>query len=417
MDKRIRNTIKALTQLRFSELASYGVYQFQKTLGLFRFSTPMKSRNKDLGSDRFIPADFLLLPPEVTNHLTEEHKQSVIQKAGRIISGQIQVFGTQERDLNLSPGNASTHWSEIRRADHPDKDFDIKDIWEPARFMWAVTLTQAFSLTGENVYAEFFFNKVKEFNQNNPYNKGPNWESAQEVGLRLIALVICASAFASQYRSTSPDMLGLLRLIADHADRIPPTLSYAIAQNNNHLLSESVALYTAGVFLPAHPRAARWKKLGMKWFQKGLSRQITDDGQYVQYSNNYHRMMLMLALWMNRMHNLTGEHLTQESIKKLKIATTWLFNELDLESGRVPNYGHNDGSFILPFSTCPFEDYRPAIQASAIAFHGREFLPPGPWDDLAQWLGLGKPTSKIVNPMILKMYHNCALETSDPGVS
>ena len=59
-----------------------------------------------------------------------------------------------------------------------------------------------------------------------------------------------------------------------YAERIPPTLGYARAQNNNHLLSEAAALYTAAAVLPEHPGAARWRRLGWRWLQAGLDEQI-----------------------------------------------------------------------------------------------------------------------------------------------
>ena len=60
--------------------------------------------------------------------------------------------------------------------------------------------------------------------------------------------------------------MDLYRSIADHADRIPPTLSYSRAQNNNHLVSEAVGLYTAGALLQQHPRSHKWKRIGLKYF-------------------------------------------------------------------------------------------------------------------------------------------------------
>ena len=85
--------------------------------------------------------------------------------------------------------------------------------------------------------------------------------SAQEVALRLIALVFCYQIFASS-PETTPGRVNLLKqaLIA-HARRIPPTMGYARAQDNNHLLTEAVGLYTAAAVLPGYPGAARRRKL------------------------------------------------------------------------------------------------------------------------------------------------------------
>lgn len=58
------------------------------------------------------------------------------------------------------------------------------------------------------------------------------------------------------------------------------------------------------------------------------------------------------------------------------------------KSGEVPNFGHNDGSFLLPLSACAYRDYRPTLQAGERTFAGRSSLPPGRWDELSHWLGL-----------------------------
>ena len=71
-----------------------------------------------------------------------------------------------------------------------------------------------------------------------------------------------------------------------HAKRIPPTLVYARAQNNNHLISEAVGLYYAGSLFKTLPLARQWKTLGWKWFNRAIQEQVTENGEYVQHSLN-----------------------------------------------------------------------------------------------------------------------------------
>ena len=166
----------------------------------------------------------------------------------------------------------------------------------------------------------------------------------------MIALIISAHLLKSSTHSTEERIKSLCIYVANLASRIPPTLCYAKAQNNNHMLSEAVGLYTAAAFLPDHPKAARWRKKGLRWFERAVETQIADDGIYIQYSTNYHRLMLMLSLWMQLL--LEKEHLLfkDEIMNKLASAAGWLAVRLDKTSGQVPNLGHNDGSNILPFS-------------------------------------------------------------------
>ncbi len=81
-------------------------------------------------------------------------------------------------------------------------------------------------------------------------------------GIRLIGLTYAAQVFASAEITVPKQITALGKVIAVHARRILPTLVYARAQNNNHLLSEAAGLITAGLVLPHHPQANRWLWLG-----------------------------------------------------------------------------------------------------------------------------------------------------------
>ncbi len=58
----------------------------------------------------------------------------------------------------------------------------------------------------------------------------------------------------------------------------------------------------------------------------------------------------------------------------------------DEESGRLPNYGDNDGALILPLSNCDYQDFRPVIQATQYLATGTHCYPSGPWNEELLWL-------------------------------
>ncbi|MCX8025356.1 MAG: heparinase II/III-family protein, partial [Thermanaerothrix sp.] len=123
--------------------------------------------------------------------------------------------------------------------------------------------------------------------------------------------------------------------------------------------------------------------------------QITSSGCYVQNSHNYHRLMLPLALLFARAAVIEGRRLPPLTQERLSAAVGWLWERMDLWSGEVPNYGHNDGSNILPFGSCSIMDYRPTLQAAGQCFRRGRLLPSGPWDELGLWLGLEKDASPM----------------------
>lgn len=283
---------------------------------------------------------------------------------------------------------------------------DIKFLWEPARFGWVFALARAYLVTGDERYPSVFWEQLARFLTANPAYLGWNWASAQEAALRLLALSFAWQVFAGSPHSHAERARLLGRALAFHAARIPPTLVYARAQNNNHLLSEAAGLYTAGVTLPEHPSARRWQEIGWRWFQRGLRDQIAEDGTYIQHSVNYHRLMLQLALWMALLARTQGRTLPHEITARLAAATRWLEQLVDRRNGRAPNLGPNDGAYILPLTVCPFEDHRPVLQSAAQAFLGRRYSEAGVWDEMALWL--------LSDDESLSVHHDPMLEGLSP---
>ena len=310
------------------------------------------------------------------------------------MSGKVRLFGGNPQTLTLAPPGPLHHWTDYAKGDPTFITWeDIKFLWEPARFGWAFTLGRAYILTGTEAYPAAFWRYFDAFMEANPVNMGPNWISAQETAFRIMAFTFAAQVFATSPHTTAERQSRIAQAVAEHATRIPTTLVYARAQNNNHLLSEALGLITASLALPEHPDAGRWGRLGWKWFNRGLESQIVDDGTYSQHSTNYHRLMLCLALWGTRLQQAASDlkyaHLNQKSLKKLDAAAKWLLALCDPDTGQVPNLGPNDGAYILPWTTLPYNDYRPILQAAALAFLGATVYEPGPWDEMSLWLGTG----------------------------
>lgn len=389
---RLITALKAVRQLGLTQVALFGLYKLGLKIGYYKEGGKMK--NVSLSSFNVL---FDLPAPEaffVT--LGEDGLRSLRAEADEIVTGKVRLFGAEPVDLRLTFTQPLHHWADYESgkvsltllfADHFSPFTDIKFLWEPARFGWAFTLGRAYHLTGEEKYAEAFWRYTEQFIDANPPNRGPHWMNGQEVAIRLMALVWAGQVFAPSAHSTPARAEKLAAAVAAHARRIPPTLVYARAQNNNHLLTEAAGLYTAGLALPEHPQAKQWRALGWKWLGWCFENQIDAYGEYVQHSANYHRLMLHTALWVDALARKHGDFLPDRAKENLYAATHWLYGLLDPFSGRVPNLGSNDGANIFPLTVAPFEDFRPVMQAAARAFM-RYTLPSGAWDETALWFGL-----------------------------
>lgn len=385
MVKKIKIATKAVTQLGWRYTGHYAWYRIQLRTGLLRWRTPLVNALEEKKPPSAMSLPVVPLPQrELLKNILGDTGEEAIFQADEIVAGKVRLFGGNATALKLVPTGELDHWTRHTAFQHAG--VDIKFIWEPGRFSWAILLGRAYHLTGNEKYARTFWKFTEKFFLANPPNRGPHWASAQEVGLRLISLVFAAGLFKNSPESSPERMRTLAVNLAAHAKRIPPTIGYARAQNNNHLLSEAAALYTAAAALPKHPQAGRWRRLGWRWLHAGLDAQITENGEYAQHSTNYHRLMLQVVLWAKLVADAQGDIFPEASRAKLAAATRWLQGLFDHDSGQVPNLGSNDGAYILPLSIYGFEDFRPVLQAAGRAFIGQDLLPNGKWDEMCVWL-------------------------------
>ncbi len=371
----------ALRELGLRKLWHYGRYQIGLRSGYYRRVTP--NRKGDYPGEPGLP------PLTHIPHVNQVTIDLALATADEVCQGVVRLFGGEPVRLDLHVGASSAHWTLLER--RPPEE-DIKVIWEPARFGWAVTLARAYAFSREAVYAEAFWEKTVEFLTAHPANTGRQWQSAQEVAIRLMALVFCDRVLADAPSSTPENRRMLWTAIAEHAARIPPTLAYARAQNNNHLLAEAAGLYTVGIYLPTHPQAGKWRQLGWRWLNWGFQHQIAETGTYMQHSVNYHRLMLQLALFTDHLRREAGDaDWPDQTLARLAAGTRWLWALTDPDTGAVPNLGANDGAYLFPLTAQPHADYRPVVDAAGRAFLGVQVYQQDELHEMGDWFNLEMP--------------------------
>ncbi|MGW8249621.1 MAG: alginate lyase family protein [Anaerolineales bacterium] len=386
--QRIVTALKALRELGLQQLGLYALYRLQLHSYILTWRTKAALRTTEGQAGGFSITHPLTLPQaqQLRDLLGSEGLAVLIEQAEEMLSGKVRLFAGEPESLDLSSASSHLFWTDLELGRDNQPGGDIKPVWEIGRFGWAITLARAYLVSGDERCPQVFWDNLQAFLEANPPYFGHHWTSAQEVALRLIALSLSAQVFHASLHSTDERKAVLGRAIATHAARIPPTLSYARAQGNNHLLVEAAGLYTAGVVLLDHPKAGSWREMGWRWANKALLDQISPDGSYVQQSTNYHRLMLQAVLWLDTLAAAQGDSFEPAVRRRLAAATGWLLSLLDQSSGQVPNLGPNDGAYILPLSSCPFQDFRPVLQAAGQAFLGSRLFEPGLWDEMAVWL-------------------------------
>lgn len=379
---------KTLRQLGLRQVGLYALYKTGLVTGHYKRVTSRQLSVVSGGVRAVLP---LPKREKLQAVLGSDGVTALLAEADEIVGGEARLFGADPVPLQLTLPGPLAHWTayetgKIQLTINHLPIPDIKFIWEPARFGWAFTLGRAYHLTGDEKYAQTFWRNFETFTDANPPCLGPHWMNGQEVALRLMAFIWAAQVFDLAPASTPERKARLAASVAAHAARIPPTLVYARAQHNNHLLSEAAGLLTAGLALPGHPDASRWRALGWRWLNRGIQSQIDSYGEYSQHSANYHRLMLQLILWTNTLIKEFDLRWPRPTLEAVRRSVHWLLSLMDSESGRTPNLGANDGAYIFPLTISPFADFRPVAHAAARAFldYG---LPRGPWDEMALWFG------------------------------
>ena len=315
--------LRALIQLGPEPLALHAVYQLGLRTGHYRRVESGETRR----SQRFSTLKPLLALPtreQLASILGEDGQAALLKQGDEIAAGRVRLFGSEPVPLRLTFDEPLRHWTEYETGKAPISYSgypipDVKFIWEPARFGWALTLGRAYRLSGDEKYAESFWKCFEEFSARNPAYLGPHWMNGQEVAIRLMSLMWAAQLFETAAASSEKRRDGLIRSIGEHARRIPPTLMYARSQNNNHLVTESAALFAAGAAIGQ----VEWRSLGWRWLNHALQTQISSYGEYIQHSTNYHRLMLQAVLWVDAILRGRHEHWPPATLEALMRASHW----------------------------------------------------------------------------------------------
>ncbi len=301
-------------------------------------------------------------------------------------------FGWRSQPLPEEPPNWFTN--PFSDAPQPDAtrdwwridDFgfgDIKGLWELSRFDW-VTAWATKAVYNDPVALARLNCWLADWSKSNTPYKGPNWKCGQEASIRVMHLVTAAWILG---QDRTPEK-GLVDLLSSHLQRIAPTMSYAIGQQNNHGTSEAAALFIGGGLLRGHdPRAGAWERKGRKWLEERAVTLVEPDGSFSQYSVTYHRVMLdtyALAEAWRRHRGLPPFSLRLR--KRLGAATDWLWLLTDPATGDAPNIGANDGARLLQLTGSNYRDFRPSVQLAATLFCGANAYGEGPWSATVRWL-------------------------------
>ena len=243
---------------------------------------------------------------------------------------------------------------QLQRADGSD----IRIVWELNRLGHLLHLTDATD----------FVNQLRDWSEQNPYGRGPNWTCAMEVALRAINVL---AAFESNRQSPQLDAESLrfvLHLLQQHGRYIENNLEFSYIATSNHYLSDVAGLLWLGVMLPELRDAAEWHEFGLNELLREMHKQVLADGADYEAATGYHRFVTELFLYsfiLCREHKIP---IDQKHWRKLHQMLRYIRGYLRPD-GFAPLIGDTDGGQVLPIQRYRADDHAYLLSIGAEVFN------------------------------------------------
>lgn len=347
-------------------------HEFEKRTGQLKRRHPTNPPLKQLVSLEAWKKDTPKFFFQSRNDLSFSKKWSdeLVDRLERIISGKTQFFFDEWLDLGKNydwvthPITAfrfdiNSHWSQIE--DFSIHQGDIKYIWEKSRFTFLLDIIRHdYHVEKDN--SQFVFAQIEDWIDKNPINQGPNWKCSQEISIRTFNWTFALYFYKDSSALTLELWNKIIHVIYWSLHHVYHHIDFSrIAVRNNHAITETLFLALSELLFPFIAETKIWAKDGRKWFEEEISYQIYEDGTYLQFSMNYHRVVIQLLSLGISLAEIHGNPFSKSVYVRAYKSVNFLYQCQNEKDGWLPNYGANDGALFFPFSTQDFRDYRPQL--------------------------------------------------------
>jgi len=298
-------------------------------------------------------------------------------------------------DVNLGPDidwhadcktgftwNKRTYFSDIKI---PYGKADIKIPWELSRFSHAVTLGQAYRLTGDEKYAREFASQVSDWIDSNKPEFGVNWSCTMDVAIRACNWIAAYALFHDSPTFDNAFLIKFLKSLYQHGLHIRANLEYSEALTSNHYLANIAGLAYLGAVFPEFREAGDWKTFAEQELVREMEKQVYPDGCDFEASTCYHRLVLELFFFPTLVSVVNDERYTgsnhadvcrnifgaayTDRLRKMFTAVLHLLKP----NGMMPQVGDNDSGRLHIFADRDILDMRYLLTLGAVFFKEPRF--------------------------------------------
>lgn len=346
-------------------------HEIEKKLGILKKKHPALLLQKPISlSDwRNIKNSFVIEAKESLG-FSKKPTETLKHKAERILAGELQYFNAEWLNIGkkynwiTNPSNGyeydiKKHWSEI--PDLSEEAGDIKFVWEKSRFSYLLTLIR-YDYHFDVDLSEVIFSEIESWIEANPINYGPNWRCSQEISLRIFNWCYVLYYYQNSSALTEQRWQKIQQVIYTSVHHVYHHINFSrIAVRNNHAITETLFLTLSNILFPFIPETKKWSKDGLKWFEQEINYQIYNDGTFLQFSMNYHRVVVQLLSFGISLFEKNNQQFSDFVYEKAYKSLNFLYQCMQNENGWLPNYGSNDGALFFPLTDNNYRDYRPQL--------------------------------------------------------
>lgn len=369
-------------------------HEAEKKLGLLRQRHPVFPAKQTFITlehwREFAPAFFFEDRSALPRRPAPEALEALVN---RILDGELCFFGGDWLRLGTSydwhthplTGKrfpAQKHWSDI--PDFSAEFGDIKYVWEKSRFSYLLPVLRH-DLSSGTDHSAFVLSEIESWIQANPVNQGPNWRCSQEISLRVLNWCFALYFYRNSENLTEQRWAAIQHAIFWQLHHVYTHISFSrIAVRNNHAITETLMLAVSELLFPFIPETKKWAADGRRWFEEEIERQIYDDGTYLQFSMNYHRVVIQLLTAGIRLGEIHAQPFSDTVYERAYASLNFLY-QCQQPNGWLPDYGANDGALFFPFSLAEHRDFRPQLSALHEVLTGKALYHEHDFDDEDHW--------------------------------
>lgn len=397
------------------------VHEFEKRSGILKRRHPLSPEIKSfisLDVWKSVSSSSFVIGERESFVLEKKNNPILKEKASRILNGEIQFFSHEWKKTGLdydwitNPDShyrydIAMHWSEI--SDFSKETGDIKYVWEKSRFSYFHTLLRSDYHHNED-HSEFVFSEIESWIDSNPVNQGPNWRCSQEISLRILNWCYALQFYKNSEALTEERWSKIQHVIYWSLHHVYHHINFSrIAVRNNHAITETLFLALCHQLFPFIPETAEWSVRGKKWFEEEIDYQIYEDGTFLQFSMNYHRVVVQLLSLAISVSEKNQYNFSEKVFEKAYKSLNFLYQCMQDENGFLPNYGANDGAWFFPLSDTDYRDFRPQLNTLHLILTGQRLYSETSLVEDSCWVGgagLVKKFQAIVRRPGIKVFPN-----------